>query len=831
MGFRINTNIAAMKAHTTGVANNRELTSSLEKLSSGLRINKAADDASGMAIADSLRSQANSLGQAVGNANDAIGVIQIADKAMDEQLKILDTIKTKAIQAASDTQNGTSREAIQKDVNRLIEELNNIAKTTSFNGQSLLSGEFTNKEFQIGAYSNQTIKASIQNTESLAIGDVKTVESQTQSGNTSKLDNDYDIGDTKIDVATTVIDGLAKGDVIRFNGHEDTYVIENIKSSTGDVWLTSGLKSDLDQGTRFEIVNAKEENEYVMLDADLGNGDDAITLAPSGNFSDGTTMHEKLRGLAVGDVVNVKGSTAEWDLKVNYIDTDGAVSFGGATITATVVDSLGEITIKNTARLSEDAETLFAAASGQNLIEFSAAGADRLAGLGAGDRIKFEGHDTEYVVGAVAADAAGANNGAIALTTDLLDAVSAGTAFEVVEYAGSAESLHATAVAVDEITMNGKQIAESGVAKGDHLRVTNSVGHISIMEVTTVDTSNGAISMASLTGGTLTDGGISAALGDMNAMRIEVIKSDGLGDSLTSSDYVQYEVEGMKLDGVQMTDENGYGVAEGGLGRVADMINEQTDKTGVKAVATVEATSAHAIKGAQLYEDVVINGELILEAGTTIEDADTSNRLLNAINDKSSETGITAAVNDGVLELSSDGRAMSLEGLSEVAGLTDGVYSGKLDMTLVTGETMEVSAKHFQDAALTQAYSESVSVNGTAQSHNLSDVVYGQNSDGEAGLMMTQDSAMLAMDIVEKAITELDGTRADLGSVQNELTVTINNISVTQVNVKAAESQIRDVDFAQESATFQKHNILAQSGSYAMSQANAVQQNVMRLLQ
>jgi len=87
------------------------------------------------------------------------------------------------------------------------------------------------------------------------------------------------------------------------------------------------------------------------------------------------------------------------------------------------------------------------------------------------------------------------------------------------------------------------------------------------------------------------------------------------------------------------------------------------------------------------------------------------------------------------------------------------------------------------------------------------------------------------MDIADSAAHYLDKIRADIGSVQNQLTSTINNISVTQVNVKAAESQIRDVDFAAETAKFQKYNLLAQSGSYALSQANAVQQNVLKLLQ
>jgi flagellin len=170
MGFRINTNVTALSSHATASANNRNIGNSLEKLSSGLRINKAADDASGMAIANSLRSQANSLGQAIKNANDGIGIIQTADKAMDEQSKILDTIKTKATQAAQDGQTEDTRKAIQKDITKLMEELDNIAETTSFNGQSLLSGQYTDKKFQIGANSNETISVDINATSSDKIG-------------------------------------------------------------------------------------------------------------------------------------------------------------------------------------------------------------------------------------------------------------------------------------------------------------------------------------------------------------------------------------------------------------------------------------------------------------------------------------------------------------------------------------------------------------------------------------------------------------------------------------------------------------------------------------
>ncbi len=173
MGFIVNTNTTAMIATTQSNLNSRGLTSSLERLSSGLKINRAADNASGLAIADSLRSQANSLKQSLNNANEAVGIIQIADKAMSEQVAIVDTIKTKATQAAQDGQSTSSRKAIQSDIRLLMNQLDNIAGNTSYNGKQLLSGNFVNKEFQIGAYSRNVVKASIEATSTDKLGHVR----------------------------------------------------------------------------------------------------------------------------------------------------------------------------------------------------------------------------------------------------------------------------------------------------------------------------------------------------------------------------------------------------------------------------------------------------------------------------------------------------------------------------------------------------------------------------------------------------------------------------------------------------------------------------------
>jgi len=215
MSFRINTNVNALNTHANAVSNNVDLSKSLGKLSSGLRIQTAADDASGLSIADSLRSQASALGQAIANGNDAIGIIQVADKAMDEQLKVLDTIKAKATQSAQDGQTTQSRQALQADIVRLMEELDNIGNTTSFNGQQLLNGTFSNKEFQIGAYSNQTVKASIGATTSDKIGLTRFESSKlltkTAAGAISLTFVNVDgVNNVKVQAAT-ISTGLGKG--------------------------------------------------------------------------------------------------------------------------------------------------------------------------------------------------------------------------------------------------------------------------------------------------------------------------------------------------------------------------------------------------------------------------------------------------------------------------------------------------------------------------------------------------------------------------------------------------------------------------------------------
>ena len=192
--MKINTNISSLTAQEAATNTNNSIKNSLEKLSTGLKINKASDDASGLAIADKLRTQVTSINQGIANGNSAVTLLQIADKSMDEQSKILDTVKSKLIQANTATTSTAGRNAIGKDISKLLEQLDNIAKQVNYNGIQLLQADATlgsssssePHSFQIGEKASDMINlgAIRANTSGLSLGsikDLKTAGSLTRS--------------------------------------------------------------------------------------------------------------------------------------------------------------------------------------------------------------------------------------------------------------------------------------------------------------------------------------------------------------------------------------------------------------------------------------------------------------------------------------------------------------------------------------------------------------------------------------------------------------------------------------------------------------------------
>ena len=164
MALTINTNVASLNAQRNLSMTQRGLSQSMERLSSGLRINSAKDDAAGLAISDRMTAQIRGLNQAARNANDGISLAQTAEGAMQEATNILQRIRELAVQSANDSNSAGDRASLQKEVSQLQQELNRIANTTEFNGKKLLNGQFTSQSFQVGANKGQTIAVSIGDT-------------------------------------------------------------------------------------------------------------------------------------------------------------------------------------------------------------------------------------------------------------------------------------------------------------------------------------------------------------------------------------------------------------------------------------------------------------------------------------------------------------------------------------------------------------------------------------------------------------------------------------------------------------------------------------------
>jgi flagellin len=162
MGLRINQNIAAMNSYRNLSNTDNQMSKSLEKLSSGFRINRAADDAAGLAISEGLRSQVGGLKVAVRNSQDGISVVQTAEGALNESHSILQRMRDLSVQASNDGGlNADAKTAIQAEVTELSAELTRIADTTKFNGNALLDGSY-DKKFQVGANVGETIGVKVQ---------------------------------------------------------------------------------------------------------------------------------------------------------------------------------------------------------------------------------------------------------------------------------------------------------------------------------------------------------------------------------------------------------------------------------------------------------------------------------------------------------------------------------------------------------------------------------------------------------------------------------------------------------------------------------------------
>lgn len=313
MPATINTNIASLNAQRNLNSSQSALNTSLQRLSSGLRINSAKDDAAGLAISERFTSQIRGMNQAVRNANDGISLAQTAEGAMGEVGNILQRIRELAVQSSNATNSGTDRAALQQEVSQLTSELDRIATTTEFNGTKLLDGNFNAQQFQVGANANQTISVTVGGARANQLGSVVN-----QAGNyTSTITPTEVDGGTHLTAARTTYDG-----------------VDGTAITVGELYI-NGTEVKASSAYATSAAGQTAESAYAKAAAVNASNIAGVTAT-----ADNTQTFNAVTGSTAGTNDGIDVTLGDTDTVAYKLEINGTAVMDLASVSDTSIDSL-----------------------------------------------------------------------------------------------------------------------------------------------------------------------------------------------------------------------------------------------------------------------------------------------------------------------------------------------------------------------------------------------------------------------------------------------------------------------------------------------------------
>jgi len=321
MASVINTNVASLNAQRNLTTSQSALATSLQRLSSGLRINSAKDDAAGLAITDRMTSQIRGLNQATRNANDGISLAQTAESGLAEVGNNLQRIRELAVQSANATNTSSDRASLNAEVTQLMAEIQRVANTSQFNGQNILDGTFTSAQFQVGANANQTITASTGNAQTTAIGSYQ-VDSNSISA----------VSGSALTAGQLTLNGIDVGSSTSGSAEAIAASINSVTTSTG---VTASAKTTVTSTTG----NPVQRNQALQSGDLVINGVSIGAVAGSSNVAtQGANIAAAINAVQgqTGVTATANGGTGALTLTSNTgrtidITTNAATTADGAT--------------------------------------------------------------------------------------------------------------------------------------------------------------------------------------------------------------------------------------------------------------------------------------------------------------------------------------------------------------------------------------------------------------------------------------------------------------------------------------------------------------------
>ena len=882
MALAINTNIASLNAQRNLGKTQGALTKSLERLSSGLRINSAKDDAAGFAIANRMSAQIRGLNQAARNANDGISLAQTAEGALQETTNILQRIRELAIQSANDSNSATDRKALQSETNQLIAELDRIAESTTFNSTKLLDGSFTSKSFHVGADAGQTISVSVAGatTEILGTNRVETnstvgiaaAESANMTitngatlGSASAAAVDLDTAGNGIVAQTITVTGpsgnsdIAESQTISVAARasaaeiaDQLNALDGVSANASKTVATlGGIITDGTEYVEGQTISFSLNGTSIssLIGADAATtrtnlatkiGEASLTDLTVTNNLDGTFTIESASGANIS-IENYDVSGGDGNATATLAGADGdtvaTLSVGGAAdssaVSGTVTVSLeSELSIKSSVDGTATDGGLFNVAANTNTTVGSSiitlGGAGGFSDFDVNDVISFDvdGTAVSYTVD-------------VADTTDDDYATGLKTALDTAGLDSSTYSVSRNGASVSILKLDGSAIAITDFADDD------TGGDAATLAVST-GTGIGSLDPTN----TLLDAGDSTKTSTTSIL----LGSEGVsqGNNVTAQTLTIVGDDTIAVDiAANSTAKN-----------IAAAINEESGTTGVTATAETTATlsnlSANGTVSFNLYGKNT--SELRISATVTTSDL---NSLVGAINDNTGQTGITAELatsGTSMVLTSSTGEDIKIENFEHSSAITDtdrtdgsdttviqsirvtGGQSGSTyvtltdggnvsdaddtDSTVIGGSVTLISAQTSFNVQSDIASTSGGLFTGVADQAQASEKTSVSQVD-----ISTQSGANDAIEVLDGALSKVDVIRGDLGAMQNRFESTIANLENVSENLSAARSRVMDADFAVETAALTKAQILQQAGIAMLAQANQLPQSVLSLLQ
>ncbi|MCF6204291.1 MAG: flagellin [Methylococcaceae bacterium] len=331
----INTNVISLNAQRQLNRTQGIQSTAMDRLSSGLRINSAKDDAAGLAIADRMTSQVRGLDQAVRNANDGISLSQTAEGALQETTNILQRMRVLAVQSANDTNSAADRDNLQKEVVQLQSELNRIANTTTFNSKKLLDGSFSGQQFHIGAQANETISVNITGVTTETIGNERFVSNSTGAAALSGAKVGT-VNNATAPQTLTIAGTLGDADVPVTDGQSAKSIADRVNDKSEDTGVTANaitlaeLSSFAASGAISFNLYGQNEDEGATVTANITNPADVTVLVAAINSQSGktgvtATINDSKNGV-------ILKNTEGFDITIDDFQHDGAtktVNFSG----------------------------------------------------------------------------------------------------------------------------------------------------------------------------------------------------------------------------------------------------------------------------------------------------------------------------------------------------------------------------------------------------------------------------------------------------------------------------------------------------------------------